>query len=157
MSQQNSEITKMQMEENQIKEKIIQHIKGPMQVIAGPGTGKTKVLIDHVAYLIQEKNVEPNAIMIVTYTRKAARELLTRLTDKLNSYEPGSNGRRNTGKKQYDLSGMYIGTFHHICSMLQQKYGGQSYLNLSPDIESTYDYNANPEQQSSKRFLDEFE
>ena len=143
MKQHNNKFTKQQTKEQQIRDAIIQHTEGPMQVIAGPGTGKTSVLIDRTTYLIQGKNVSPSAIMLVTYTRKAARELLTRLTEKL--------------RGEHDLSGMYIGTFHHICSMLLQEYGDRSFFNASPDIESRSGFTDNQEQQSSKRFLDEFE
>ena len=120
MKQHNNKFNKQQTKEQQIRDAIIQHSKGPMQVIAGPGTGKTSALIDRATYLIQEKNVPTSAIMLVTYTQKAARELLTRLTEKLHG--------------EHDLSGMYIGTFHHICSMLLQKYGDRSFFNISPDI-----------------------
>lgn len=143
MKQHNNKFNKQQTKEQQIRDAIIQHSKGPMQVIAGPGTGKTSALIDRATYLIQEKNVPTSAIMLVTYTQKAARELLTRLTEKLHG--------------EHDLSGMYIGTFHHICSMLLQKYGDRSFLNISPDIENRSGFTDSQEQQSSKRFLDEFE
>ena len=126
--------------EEQIRQKIIRHNNGPMQVIAGPGTGKTRVLIDHTVYLIKKLHVPPREIMIVTYTRKAARELLTRLTDKLDG--------------KLDLSEMYIGTFHHICNMLLQKYGSHNFDTLSDE---DCDKISGTEQQGSALFTDEFE
>ena len=57
--------------------------EGPTLLIAGPGTGKTYTIIQRVLYLIREKRVKPEEIMLVTYTQKASKELTTRLTDVL--------------------------------------------------------------------------
>ena len=59
------------------------HSEGPTLLIAGPGTGKTYTIIQRVLYLIREKSVKPEEIMLVTYTQKASKELTTRLTDVL--------------------------------------------------------------------------
>ena len=52
---------------------------GPLLIIAGPGSGKTKTLVERVIFLITFKNVAPESIMIATFTEKAAKELITRV------------------------------------------------------------------------------
>ncbi|WP_029232957.1 ATP-dependent helicase [Butyrivibrio sp. VCB2006] len=77
---------------------------GPLLIIAGPGTGKTYTLVKRIVYLITEKNIAPEEIMVATFTEKAAKELVTRITNEL--YELGIS---------LNLNEMYIGTFHSIC------------------------------------------
>lgn len=87
---------------NQIE--AIKSTDGPVLIIAGPGTGKTYTLVKRAIFLISEKKVKPENIMIATFTEKAAKEIITRITnelDKLNVY--------------ININDMYIGTFHSIC------------------------------------------
>ena len=53
---------------------------GPVLITAGPGTGKTFTLVQRIIYLIEEKNILPEEILIATFTEKAAKELVTRIT-----------------------------------------------------------------------------
>ncbi len=85
--------------------------EGPTLLIAGPGTGKTYTIIQRVLYLIREKRVKPEEIMLVTYTQKASKELTTRLTDVLSKAGIEVNVRE-----------MYIGTFHHICRKILKEF-----------------------------------
>ena len=87
------------------------HSEGPTLVIAGPGTGKTYTIIQRVLYLIRDRKVKPEQIMIVTYTVKASKELMTRLTNELS--------RQGI---EINLHEMYIGTFHHICRRLLKEF-----------------------------------
>ena len=89
---------------NDAQREAISTTEGPLLIIAGPGTGKTYTLVKRIVYLITEKNVLPEEIMIATFTEKAAKELVTRITNEL--YEIGI---------QINLNEMYIGTFHSIC------------------------------------------
>ena len=70
---------KTQLNENQLK--AIKHTSGPLLVVAGAGTGKTRVITERIKYLIEEKNVKPNEILALTFTEKASNEMLTRVGD----------------------------------------------------------------------------
>lgn len=85
---------------------------GRLQIIAGPGTGKTKVLISRVAYLLLECNIPPNQIIVTTFTKKAANEMVERLSKLL-----------ETENHTVDISKLIIGTFHSICFRIIMTYG----------------------------------
>ena len=59
--------------------KAVRHVTGPALVVAGPGSGKTRVLTHRVAYLIKEHNIQPDRILCVTFTNKASTEMKTRV------------------------------------------------------------------------------
>jgi DNA helicase-2/ATP-dependent DNA helicase PcrA len=71
-------------------------------VLAGAGSGKTRVLTTRIAYLIQAGQVSPHGILAVTFTNKAAKEMLTRISAML----------------PINTSGMWVGTFHGLCNRL---------------------------------------
>ena len=89
---------------NEDQKKAINITEGPLLIIAGPGTGKTYTLVKRIAYLIMEKNVRPEEIFVATFTEKAAKELVTRITNELMAKNISVN-----------LNEMYVGTFHSIC------------------------------------------
>ncbi len=84
----------------------VEHGDGPLMVLAGAGTGKTRVLVHRIARLV-ERGIEPWAILAVTFTNKAAQEMRSRLRELL-----GEIADR-----------MWIGTFHATCAKLLRKYG----------------------------------
>jgi DNA helicase-2/ATP-dependent DNA helicase PcrA len=71
-------------------------------ILAGAGSGKTRVLTTRIAWLIQTGNVSPNGVLAVTFTNKAAKEMLTRISAML----------------PISTRGMWVGTFHGLCNRL---------------------------------------
>jgi DNA helicase-2/ATP-dependent DNA helicase PcrA len=85
--------------------------EGPVLIIAGPGSGKTFTLVERLVYLITQKGVVPESLFVVTFTDKAARELTTRISNRLT----------DLGIK-FNLNEMYLGTFHSICLRLLEEF-----------------------------------
>ncbi len=122
----------------------VTHGEGPLLVLAGAGSGKTRVLIHRVVWLIKEKNVDPTKIALLTFTNKAAGEMKERI-----------------GKK-IDLG--FSGTFHTFCAKLLRNYGVEVGVNPhfvifdSQDSESLMkgvlkDFSIDPKQNKPGMFL----
>jgi DNA helicase II / ATP-dependent DNA helicase PcrA len=86
---------------------------GPVLVVAGPGSGKTRVLTHRIAYLIGVMGVRPYHILAVTFTNKAAREMESRVASMLGQ-DLAAPGRLNSALPQ-------LGTFHSICARLLRR------------------------------------
>lgn len=89
---------------NDAQKLAISSSNGAVLITAGPGTGKTFTLVQRAIYLIQECGVKPEQILMATFTEKAAKELVTRITNEL--------AVRNI---YVNVNEMYIGTFHSLC------------------------------------------
>lgn len=94
---------------NPVQKQAVQKVDGPILILAGAGSGKTRVLTHKVAYLIECCGVNPAQILAVTFTNKAAREMKERIMNLLH------------GQGQE----CWIGTFHSICARILRMYGEQ--------------------------------
>ena len=92
---------------NEKQYEAVINTEGPNLIIAGAGSGKTKVLTHKIAYLINEKDVKPWNILAITFTNKAANEMNQRIENLV--------GSQNTND-------MWIGTFHAICVRILRKF-----------------------------------
>lgn len=105
---------------NPEQQRAVQTTEGPLLILAGAGSGKTKTLTHRVAYLVAENKATPNEILAVTFTNKAAKEMRTRVAHLLNS--------------NADYRGFmpYMGTFHSICVRLLRQDG--DYIGLASNF-----------------------
>ena len=104
---------------NQLNEKqkeAVFYLDGPLLIVAGAGSGKTKVLTSRIAHIINNNKAFPNQIMAVTFTNKAASEMKDRVSKILK-------------KKAIGLS--WLGTFHSICAKLLRKHAQAVGLNYN--------------------------
>jgi DNA helicase-2/ATP-dependent DNA helicase PcrA len=92
---------------NKAQKEAVLHLDGPLLIVAGAGSGKTKVLTSRIAHIIKEKKAFPNQILSVTFTNKAAKEMQSRVSSILNSEAIGLS---------------WLGTFHSICAKLLRKH-----------------------------------
>jgi len=97
-------------EPDECQRQAIEHVLGPMLVIAGAGTGKTTVLTRRIARLIRECGVSPQEILAVTYSENSAREMRERVQAELRGTE---------------IAGVQVTTFHAYCNNLLARCGTQ--------------------------------
>ncbi len=117
----------------------IEHVHGPMLVVAGAGTGKTTVLARRIAHLIQSEAARPDEILAVTYTRNSAAELMSRVaailhppTNQQHSLYPEMDRQQAT--KKLMRSGLQAHTFHSYCYRLLQDAGTKFQLLDDKDL-----------------------
>ena len=109
---------------NKAQKEAVLHIDGPLLIVAGAGSGKTKVLTSRIAHIIREKKAFPNQILSVTFTNKAAKEMQNRVSLMLGSAATGLS---------------WLGTFHSICAKLLRKHASAANLNSNFTIIDTDD------------------
>src|SRR5579883_2009706 len=101
---------------NDVQSAAVRHANGPCLIFAGAGSGKTRVLTNRIAYLLNELNIAPDRILAVTFTNKAAGEMKTRL-------------ERMVGSDARDL---WVGTFHSMCVRILRRDGTR--IGVSPSF-----------------------
>ena len=109
---------------NKAQKEAVTHLDGPLLIVAGAGSGKTKVLTTRIANIIREKKAFPNEILAVTFTNKAAKEMQNRVSQILGSSAVGLS---------------WLGTFHSICAKLLRKHAAAVNLNSNFTIVDTDD------------------
>ena len=109
---------------NNAQKEAVLHLDGPLLIVAGAGSGKTKVLTSRIAHIINEKKAFPNQILSVTFTNKAAKEMQNRVSSILNSEAIGLS---------------WLGTFHSICAKLLRKHAPAAGLTSNFTIIDTDD------------------
>ncbi len=109
---------------NDAQKEAVLHLDGPLLIVAGAGSGKTKVLTSRIANIIKEKKAFPNQILAVTFTNKAAKEMQNRVSSILGSTAIGLS---------------WLGTFHSICAKLLRKHASAANLNSNFTIIDTDD------------------
>ncbi len=101
---------------NKLQDSAVHHYRGPLLVLAGPGSGKTRVITYRISYLIREHHILPENILAVTFTNKAAQEMLNRLySNELLGETVGME--------------VWIHTFHSACVRILRQYGEKIGLN----------------------------
>ena len=109
---------------NKAQKEAVMHLDGPLLIVAGAGSGKTKVLTTRIANIIKERKAYPNQILAVTFTNKAAKEMQLRVSKILGSAATGLS---------------WLGTFHSICAKLLRKHAPAVNLNSNFTIIDTDD------------------
>ena len=90
---------------NPEQREAVLHIRGPLLILAGAGSGKTRVITSRIAYLVGDGHAEPHEMLAVTFTNKAAEEMRARVEALLGS----------------ECSGMWMSTFHSLCARLLRR------------------------------------
>ncbi len=99
---------------NEKQKEAVLSLDGPLLIVAGAGSGKTKVLISRIAHIIKNKKAYPNQILAVTFTNKAAKEMQDRISKIL---------------KKGAIGLPWLGTFHSVCAKLLRKHARAVNLN----------------------------
>jgi DNA helicase-2/ATP-dependent DNA helicase PcrA len=90
---------------NTEQREAVLHLRGPLLILAGAGSGKTRVITSRIAYLVGNGDAEPREVLAVTFTNKAAEEMRSRVEALLGT----------------DVSGMWVSTFHSLCARLLRR------------------------------------
>ena len=92
---------------NESQEEAVLHLNGPLLIVAGAGSGKTRVLTSRIAHIVKQHKAFPNQILAVTFTNKAAKEMQERVSKFLKKEATGLP---------------WLGTFHSISAKILRKH-----------------------------------
>ena len=84
------------------------HHEGPLLILAGPGSGKTRVVTRRIAWLVTERGVRPDEVLAITFTNKAAREMRERVERVIGDCVPAARG-------------LWVSTFHSTCARVLRR------------------------------------
>ena len=101
---------------NEAQKQAVLETDGPVMVLAGAGSGKTRTLVTRIAYLLEEKRISPFKILALTFSNKAAREMRERVASEVSE----------------DLGALQITTFHAFCARILRSEA--QYLGLSKNF-----------------------
>lgn len=101
---------------NEAQKKAVLHTDGPVMVLAGAGSGKTRTLVTRISYIIKEKKISPYRVLALTFSNKAAREMRDRIASEVNE----------------DIGALQITTFHAFCARVLRSEA--QYLGLSKNF-----------------------
>ena len=101
---------------NEKQKEAVTHLNGPLLIVAGAGSGKTKVLTSRISHIILSGKATPDQVLAVTFTNKAANEMLSRVLS-------------NLKKSKFGMP--WIGTFHSICVKILRKHARAAELNYN--------------------------
>ena len=104
---------------NEKQQEAVSYLEGPLLIVAGAGSGKTKVLTSRIAHIIKQKKAFPNQVLAVTFTNKAAKEMQSRVSRILKKEATGLT---------------WLGTFHSISAKLLRKHAKAVGLNYKFSI-----------------------
>lgn len=113
---------------NSSQSKVIETIDGPLLVVAGPGSGKTFCLVERVANILKHREVPPERVLISTFTEKAAKELVTRITGRLGGLAEVGN--------PLDLT---VGTLHSIFLGLLEEFRAHTRIQKNYTVLDQFD------------------
>src|ERR1044072_4767096 len=94
---------------NPQQREAVAHTEGPLLILAGAGSGKTRVITHRIAHIVSAKHVTPSAILAVTFTNKAAADMRTRVNSLLSEYQLTTDPR--------------VSTFHSFCVRMLRRHG----------------------------------
>ncbi len=98
---------------NKAQREAVTYLEGPLLIVAGAGSGKTKVLTSRIAHIIRKNKAYPNQILAVTFTNKASKEMQSRVSKILGASATGLS---------------WLGTFHSICAKILRKHASAANL-----------------------------
>lgn len=98
---------------NEVQREAVVHTDGPVMILAGAGSGKTRTHVTRISYLLTEKNISPHQLLALTFSNKAAREMRERIAHDV----------------EFDIGSLQITTFHAFCAKLLRSEA--NYLGLS--------------------------